>query len=372
MQESGHRIRISMRLLGRNGGIMKAHQKLLSYVAAIAITTSLGTALTPSAFADEAPPISCQSISTEVKLDVLIPATVRGELCTPTGQTPSSVQLLIHGATYDRNYWDFPYQPEKYSYADAANARGISTFNIDRVGYGTSSKVPSLSLTAQSQANVIHQLVQKLRRGDIGNKPFQDVILVGHSVGSGIATLAAATYHDVQGVILTGMTHHVALDTTVAAFTVHTHPALLDPKFAGKVFDPGYITTKPGQRDDLFYGPGDDADPGVVARDEELKETVSATELGEAITLGFTVPTSLNIKVPVLLVNGSEDALFCSGLLAGECSSSAELRDSEAFAFSPAAQLEAFVLPGAGHDINLSTKAAQWHSVAFDWHSRRF
>lgn len=334
------------------------------------VLTILGLVASPAAAEESAQP-NCQVIDTKVQLDILIPATVQGELCIPAGQSPDTVQVLIHGATYDRTYWDFPYQPEKYSYAKAANSAGISTFNIDKVGYGNSSKALSLSLLASSQANVIHQLVQKLHEGNIGSHAFKNVVLVGHSLGSGAATLEAATYKDVQGVILTGMTHHFALDGAVKALTAQLYPAALDPKFAGKILDPGFLTTRPGEREKLFYTPGD-ADPGVIAKDEELKDVVSATELAETLLTGFTIPTSLGINAPVLLVNGSEDAVFCKGLLAGECSSAEAMRDAEASAFSPAAQLETFVLQGAGHDINLSTKAGEWHRAAFDWHKRHF
>ncbi len=307
----------------------------------------------------------CSDVNTQVQLDIAIPVTIHGRLCVPSNADPNTVQLLIHGGTYNGTYWDFPYQPQTYSYVQSANSAGFTTFNIDRVGYGQSTRPLSATITGLAQTSTVHQLVTKLHNGAIGGTAFSKVVLVGHSLGSAIAALEAAAYHDVQGVVLSGMTHHLSPTQLLQAFTQYMHPAILDPQFADSGIDAGYLTTIPGKRQAFFYSP-DNADPGVVATDEETKDLLSTTEFDDIVT-GFEVPTSLAINVPVFEAVGSEDALFCTGVLASDCSSAAALKAEEASAFSAAAQLHTYVLPSSGHDVGLAENTADFRSAVFSW-----
>src|SRR3974390_411998 len=58
----------------------------------------------------------CQTLQVPVSLAQVPGASLYGELCMPTTGTPSVVQLLVHGATYNRYYSDWPYRPNFYSY----------------------------------------------------------------------------------------------------------------------------------------------------------------------------------------------------------------------------------------------------------------
>src|SRR5262249_54938207 len=156
------------------------------------------------------------------------------------------------GATYGHVYWDFPYQPDTYSYVRALNAEGYSTFNIDRLGTGMSSHPLSALLTLDAHAYVTHEIVQDLLNGSIANQAFAQVLLVGHSLGSVIGWLEAGTYHDVAGVMITGLTHHLNA-AHMALVSNSTYTAILDPRFAGQALDPGYLTTRPGTRGNDFY-----------------------------------------------------------------------------------------------------------------------
>ena len=88
---------------------------------------------------------------------------MHGQLCMPAGPAPTTVQLLVHGATYSRVYWDFPYQPERYSYQRDMARHGYATFAVDRLGTGQSSKPPSVTLLDSVEAASIHQIVGHLR-----------------------------------------------------------------------------------------------------------------------------------------------------------------------------------------------------------------
>ncbi|HVB72640.1 MAG TPA: alpha/beta hydrolase [Ktedonobacteraceae bacterium] len=309
----------------------------------------------------------CQSFTVPVALGVGQPLqySIYGELCNPITGASHTVQLLIPGATYGHIYWDFPYEPQTYSYVRALNTAGYSTFNIDRIGTGLSSH-PNLSLvdvTMETNAYVIHEIAQDLRNGLIGNGPFSRVLLVGHSLGSAEVWIEAGTYHDVDGVIITGLLHHlntISLAGVLGSF----YPAVLDPRFADAGYGAGYLTTEPGTRGrDFYYLPG--ADPSVIAADEATKET---TTDGEAATFAPVLVDGISaqIRVPVLLVDGQQDSIVC-GLLATNCSSAATVRQAEVPYYAPQAQLQVVVVPNAGHDLNLHETASLWFAAATAW-----
>ncbi|KAI4265593.1 MAG: hypothetical protein L6R38_009304 [Xanthoria sp. 2 TBL-2021] len=45
-----------------------------------------------------------------------------------------AIQLLVHGATFNKIMWDFPYQPETYSWTKRMNEAGYTTIALDLVG----------------------------------------------------------------------------------------------------------------------------------------------------------------------------------------------------------------------------------------------
>ncbi|WP_249228123.1 alpha/beta hydrolase [Kutzneria sp. CA-103260] len=305
---------------------------------------------------------SCQDVSLPVQLDVLLPAQVHGRLCVPAGGA-SRVQLLVHGATYDSRYWDEPVGD--YSYVRHAVGDGWATLAIDRVGYGQSSRELSATLTATTQATTVHQIIGQLRAGSVGGQSFAKVLLVGHSVGSAVSLIETSLYNDADAVALTGVTHRISPDELAAIFATSIRPVTVDPSPLTTEYDPGYLTTVPGTRAALFYGPH--PDPELLAYDEATKGVVSATEAADAIALGFTLPTSLAVTVPVYLVDGGADAIFCGHLLGGQCSDAAALTAEEAPYFANAASFTAATLPGAGHDLNFEADASVYETALNTW-----
>jgi pimeloyl-ACP methyl ester carboxylesterase len=147
------------------------------------------------------------------------------------------------------------------------------------------------------------------------------------------------------------------------------YPASDDPKFAGSGLDSGYLTTRPGTREALFYDPITTS-PAVLALDEADKDTATAAELEDSIALVAEPPAespSLQVNVPVLVVVGAEDNLFCAGVTVYNCSSSASVRSFESQYYSPAAHLKVAVIPGTGHDLALSTTAPVTDAVMIGW-----
>lgn len=316
---------------------------------------------------EDPPSATCSAVSVPVSLAPGAAKTdhISGELCVPAGPTPSTVQVLVAGATYDRSYWNFPYEPPRYSYVWAAAAAGYATLDIDPLGTGMSSHPLSTLVTIQTGAYTVHQVIQAVRSGALGTA-FARVILVSHSMGTALAWNEVADYHDVSGLIATGNVHLPSPAGTVNA-ALKLYPAFLDPKFASAGLDPGYLTTEPGTRS-VFYNTAD-ADPAVIAEDEALKQPVTAAYLATYFTEDVNLDTS-RITVPVLLAVGQNDSIMC-GPLGTNCSTSAALLNAEApFYGNHGTCLQAYVLPNAGHDIDLSLNAQDFFNVATRWADR--
>lgn len=291
---------------------------------------------------------------------------IAGTLCLPAGgpasgpaaRSPDTVQVLVPGSAYNQTYWDFPMPG--YSYARASAARGQATFNMDRFNTGGSSQLPPALVTVDLDAAVIHKVISALRAGEVGGIRFSKVVTVGHSLGSGIAVQEAATYHDVDGVILTGFTNYISTETLLALATLR----LLAPAPNEPV---GTLTTPPGARERWFYAE-DNADPDVIAKDETTKDTVTASEIATVSVPGLTFPTHL-VTAPVLLAIGEEDVNWVC--VTRPCGDAETLRRTEAPRFTAAPSLDTYVLPGAGHSINLHRNRTEFFDAAAAWMDRR-
>jgi len=296
--------------------------------------------------------------------------TVSGELCATEDELSpeTTVQVLVHGATYNRDYWDFgKVDGTEYSYAREVAAHGFPTFAIDLPGSGNSSHPPSDQLTVRAVAHVIHEIVQGLRSGAITGVPFGKVITVGHSLGSTVVWQEAISYGDVDGVIVTGAAHSLTARFLQLAGTSF-YPAAKDPKFASRGLDAGYLTTVPGTRITLFHSLPD-ADPAVIKSDEARKDVVPGTLLATGAPLATTNAT-LAIHVPILTILGSNDVPTCGANPQGasfDCSSGAVVAEEDAPFYSPEARIHACVVPGAGHDISFAVNHQLQVADAVAW-----
>jgi pimeloyl-ACP methyl ester carboxylesterase len=305
----------------------------------------------------------CTETDLPVTLD-LLPQKVHGKLCLPASGIPKTVQLLVHGGTYNRLYWDLPNVPTRYSYQQDMADHGLATFAIDALGSGASSQPLSALITGTGLASTVHQVIGALRAGRVGGTRFARVVLIGHSMGSGIVAVEAATYHDVDGVVLTGFSHSMDLLALTAVFVDGVRPAALDPVLSERNSDPGYVTTMPGTRR-LFHDPGL-VDDDVLAADEATKDQVAATVVPDLLTLAFTSPLTRSVNVPVLIANGARDTLFC----AFRCASPEDLRTAEAPFFT--SELAVFLLPQSGHSLGLAHDAPDYRTAVRDWLTARF
>ncbi|MFE9577543.1 alpha/beta hydrolase [Nocardia sp. NPDC006044] len=279
-------------------------------------------------------------------------------LCLPE-QATDTLLVLIPGAAINARYWDWPYEPETYSFRRAVNAAGFAVLSIDRFGAGNSSRPPSGTVTSAREADAVTGIIAGLRRDGIaGHAPFAKIVLGGVSLGAGIGVLAAIGGARLDGLLLTAYSHSVTPSNTMAVAETF-RPAVTDPdrRFAGH--DPGYLTTEPGTRAGSFAVPG--TDTALLAVDEsQVKDTFSLTEMitGLAATTG---PSTRQIAAPVLIVNGAQDKL-CS-----VCATSESLYAAEAPYFGPAARLRTFVLPDAGHALVIARNTGAHQAAVVDW-----
>lgn len=341
---------------------------LSRWLAMLAVAT-LSLWVMPAVMAQNSDDIlpQCQALQVPVSLMQVPNTTLYGELCVPADSTPSTVQLLVHGATYNSYYSDWPYSPSSYSYVRQMTSAGYATFNIERLGYGRSTHPDSTLVTLQNGTEALRQIVGKLRGGEIGGHTFSRVIWVGHSLGTLYGWLEASVSNDVDAFVLTGLLHSVKPSWLTLA-TQSAYPANQDPKFAASGLDKGYLTFQSGTRSSLFYWTPS-AEPNVIALDERLKDAVSGTEFGAAVPLFNSPPPgnapSKAIKVPTLLVLGEHDRVMCDedGLV---CTQQNVVKQETPY-YSPQAQLQVLIVYSTGHDLQLHNTASNTGQNILTW-----
>lgn len=291
-----------------------------------------------------------------------------GRLCKPTfSSRNTTIEVLIHGFTYDHYYWDIPYQPLAYSHVYHASVFGWSTFNIDRLGVGESDKPAAALLTTQSEAYVLQQVIKKLRTGTIDGTSYQKVVGVGHSYGAAIAQYAAATTTDPLAspnylVLEDFLT--TTYDPGLLPFRSSLIPAASDPKFASAGLPAGYLTAVAGTRPVLYNTAV--ADPALIALDESLKQTGTTAELATLPDAKASTITH-GVHVPTLIVTGQYDSFYCNVAAGLPCTNRAAVLAREGANFSPTACLDAYAVTDAGHSVNLHPKALELYNAINTW-----
>lgn len=312
----------------------------------------------PAAAETDPTGISCTNVTLPVPSTENGPAdvAVSGTLCRPTWQTPNTVQLLLHGGTYTRAFWDWQQQPDTYSYMRAAVRAGYATFAVDRVGHGASTKPASADVTLERGNTALHGVVGHLRSGIVGI-PFQRVVWVGHSISAVAGYDYGGRYDDIDAYVFTGSVHFMK-PSFLGAITNSLMPA--GP-------DAGYLTTTPGTRDDLFYRPSN-ADPLVIAQDEAMKDTLTNAEIVSGLALLNVAPASSptqQITRPVSVFMGEFDNLVCGGSDGITCTK-ANVLAMEAPYFTNASRLDVATISGMGHS-HLHLNAPALYSAMLNW-----
>jgi pimeloyl-ACP methyl ester carboxylesterase len=275
-----------------------------------------------------------------------------GDLYLPASGETDTVQLLLSGLTYDRRYWTVP----GLDYVHHATGAGHAVLALDRIGVGDSDHPPAHLVTVDANVETVHQVVQALCAGHAGIQSFRHVVAVGHSLGSGIALIDSARYHDFDALVLTGLLH--AFGPLYPQAVAGLHPAQGHPR--------GYLTTRPGVRAPN-YEFADGVDPDISEYHERTKSTVTTGE-GSTVDEIYRADYAGAVDVPILLVIGRHDGLFGGGDVV--CEQAEVVAKHERDFYTGTFELEAFVVPDAAHSINLHRTAPQWYEHAQKWLAR--
>jgi pimeloyl-ACP methyl ester carboxylesterase len=303
------------------------------------------------------------SFATETGSDATWPQWhLSGWLTVPEDLRRDELHILVHGAGADHRYWDWPMEPERYSYVAWAAERGIATLNLDRIGCGHSSRPPGREVTVGAQADGISQVIEAMRSGRTASVPsFSRIVLVGHSIGSVICGVSVAVHGGPDALVLTG---YLPVDGTAEMgdelFSFAFVSAIEGkPELAGLV-DDDYLVPREGLGvDELrFWEPV--TDPEVMLFDGLIKGPATRAELRDAALAG---PQIRSVAVPTLALIGEHDALLIDK----------NLNESTAFDTvkrvrpTVAAGFEFEVVPGAGHMQCLQHNAHDSYAAMDRW-----
>jgi len=274
-------------------------------------------------------------------------------LCTPLGNAePAGVQLLSHGVSFDRTYWDFALG---YSYVDVAAENGYASLLYDRLGVGQSQKPDPIQVVqAALEVEIAQSLSEMLRGGSLSNHAFSKVVGVGHSYGSIITQAITANYpNSLDAAILTGFSVNAS---GVPAFLSGINLALANQdqpaRFA--LLNNGYLVSSTIISNQLgqFRAPG--FDPAILTLAEATKGT---TTFGEMFTTFAVTAPALTYNKPVAVVDGAEDLPFCFGNCSYPINKAAAVQPA-LYPNLPATNFDSYLASTAGHGLNLHYSAA--------------
>lgn len=294
---------------------------------------------------------------------------ISGRFCEPEviiAGRQNHIQFLVHGATYDKNYWsggEYPigFKGDAYSWISYASKLGYPTLSIDRLGYGNSSHPdPVLAVQAGTEVQIHHEIIQALRKTTIvGGRKFSKVVYVGHSVGSVLGNYLAAVYPNaVDAMVLTGYSKYLSLSLAGILVTSLLAPAqLVADRFS--TLDLGYLSMlSQAGRGALFFS--EDTrywDTSILPFDFAREDTIT---LGEAVTI-LDSPIASNFTNPIMVITGHNDQAFCGlglpELGEVECGQGAASQMSETQTLFPNADYHWKDIPHTGHNLNFHYSA---------------
>ncbi|KAL5336626.1 Alpha/Beta hydrolase protein [Aspergillus crustosus] len=319
--------------------------------------------------------------------------TINAQLCVPKDSVSDGkvLQIATHGFGFEKTYWDSEFQPEKYSYVDAALNEGYSILTYDRLGVGKSSKPDAYKVVqAPVQVEILKEITLRARAGTLFSSSssvsasasvstsnvntttssisshhfniptFEKIILVGHSLGSAITIGVLSKYPSIAdaaiptGLILAGKFGGTGQD----AFGLEYAESNDKRRFRGR--GSGYLVQgTQGAVNQIFFKKGF-FDTRALEYASMNKETGT---VGEFLSLGGVLDGDLSgYKGPVLFALGEYDFATC----AGNCTDSYDLAAIED-SFKGAANVSVHIQPGSGHGLTLHEDAKGHYQAIFDY-----
>ncbi|KAJ7648380.1 hypothetical protein DFH06DRAFT_997409 [Mycena polygramma] len=281
---------------------------------------------------------------------------ISGTFCQPSdpvsARNSDVLQLLVHGLTYNSQYWSPPVEEfRNYSYAAFSCDRGLASLAIDSLGVGLSSRPANASdVQCPTSAAAISQVARYLKTASIlpGVGPFVKIIGVGHSAGSAMLAFGAiveGAQSPFDGLILSGL-------LIIEPGSIPAPPGLGsardDTPARWGTLDPGYVTTS----NRTLYYPANPRSfsPRMMVFDNFTKDVGSMSVLLQAPTSSLTT----QYTGPVVKVMGSADQQFCG---TGRCEDVGALTATERAVWPAAKSFDIVVTQESGHDLNLDFMA---------------
>jgi pimeloyl-ACP methyl ester carboxylesterase len=293
--------------------------------------------------------------------------TVRGHLVAPLSalrRAHPAVTVYTHSAGQNADtIWRFRVV-RGYDYALEQARAGHMSAVVDRLGYGASDIPNGKQTCIGTQADVLHQVVERLRRGSyeagaLGPVAFPKVALAGHGIGGLIAQVEAYSFRDVDALIVTGAAYDQVTQAETAQRALFG-PSSRDaaecvhggqPKRPGTIG--GYVYVFWGRQHEAFF----DADPAVVAAMEELQER---DPCGDMPSLYATIAADrlwlATLRLPLLLVFGQRDPYFPPA---------AAYRQRRMF--PPGGDRTLLTIPSTGHHVMLERSAPGFRAAVATW-----
>jgi len=264
-----------------------------------------------------------------------------------------TMNVLVHDLATGSWFWHLRHHPA-YDYAGRLADAGQTSLVLDRLGYGASRLPEGNATCLGAQADMLHQVVQHLRSGRYrfsdstrATPAAQHVVVHGHSVGAAIAQVEAATFDDVDGLVLMSWTDNGASSRAVDEASRQSATCLR-----------GQDYVKAGQSRADYRGLLFVTAPAAVQRAALDRRDVDPC--GDALSLGQMVTASTldarDVEAPVLLLFGGKDALNRDG-------AAGQQRQS----YTSSVEVTSHTVRGAGSALPLEKSAARTRARVLDW-----
>ncbi|KAF2471678.1 uncharacterized protein BDR25DRAFT_203200, partial [Lindgomyces ingoldianus] len=245
---------------------------------------------------------------------------IAGTYCVLANKMPEregSIQLLLHGLAYTKEYWNgikYPNTtfPGEFSWVHHATAQGYSTLAIDNLGNGDSDfPDPINTVQLPLQLEVIREIIKGLRSQSFSciQAKYNKVIFVTHSYGSLVGRAMAQDYPNpadgADAYILTASsTNLVGIKAAGANFRPRA-ASIQNPKRFGHL-PPAYVHMDPTALREIVYSLKGEYDPGMLAWDMMQPHSFA---IGELAT--FKKNDTSEFAGPVMYLTGRIDAIVC-------------------------------------------------------------
>lgn len=289
--------------------------------------------------------------------------TVSGHLVGPAAALRSArakaATLYVHGLDVNEGFWRFGTVPG-YDYAIEMAKAGFISVTVDKLGYGASGQPDGSSSCIGAQADVVHQVITSLRRGDYRAAgttpvPFHTVALAGHSNGGATVQAEAYSFADIDALLVMSWADQGFTTAAEQSFAMAGRSCLTggeqSPQGSG-----GYAyfgQTEDDFRAEFFHS----ATPDVVAAAGSLRSVNPCGDMSSIPPTIATDNTALSeITVPVLLISGEDDQVFGADGVRQQ-------RDH----YSGSADVSLAMLVDTGHALTLEATAPQFRATVASW-----